>query len=92
MVVVTNTHVRDGGRVQPCGHKPRYVRDVCHRVHANVARDAAYALEVYHARVSRRAAEYEPGLVLVREPLKLVVVYLLCFGCDAVGNNLVAAA
>ena len=74
------------------GDKPRDVRDVRHGVCAHVAGYLPDALEIDYARIGRRAAQYQLGLVLVRQPLKLVVIDLLGFRIDAVRNYFVAAA
>src|SRR4051794_33627368 len=78
--------------MKPGGDRPRDVRDVRHDARADRARYRAYALEVYHARVGRRAADYHARVMLLRETFKFVVVYLLGLARDAVLDDLVTEA
>src|ERR1044071_5321266 len=84
--------VRHGRRVETRGDRPRDVRDVGHDTRADRARNLAYALEVYRARVGRSAADNHLRVVLLRQTFELVVVYLLRLARDAVLRDLVAEA
>src|SRR3954451_23569098 len=84
--------VRHRRRMQPGRNESGDVRDVGHHQRAALVANLADPFEVDDARIRRRAADHEPRLVLLGQPLHLVVVDQLIVLFDVIRDHVEVAS